>query len=200
MKSRSSGWPDVEARDDEDIGPSKTEVKQAMHELQDLGVALLELPQVLLDELDMEDRLRDALAELRRLKSFEAIRRQSQFIGKMLREADPEPFRRALAAHRQGQHRALLQAEEWRTRLLAEDAAITQWVAAHPATDVQQLRALIRNVRREQAQRQGAAENGEPVSRGRSKLYRELFQVLRSALLGEIAVPAEPQPPPERPS
>jgi ribosome-associated protein len=172
----------LEPSDDGDAGySSRTQLKQAMHELQDLGVALVELPDSRLMRLDMPERLLDALGELRRLKSFEAIRRQSQFIGKMLRELDPEPFRKAIVDYRLGHTRALEQAESWRSRLLAEDGALTQWVEAYPLTDLPALRGLIRNARREQAQVEAASQDEAAATQKRPR-YRELFQVLRSAL------------------
>ncbi|WP_299691504.1 ribosome biogenesis factor YjgA [Hydrocarboniphaga sp.] len=184
MKKGSDWRPDL--RDshedaDEDLGPSKTQVKQAMHELQDLGVALLELPPSQLAALQMEDRLRNALVELQRLTSREAIRRQSQFIGKMLRDADSESFRAAIHAYRHGQNKLLQEAELWRTRLLADDAAVTEWVEIVPEANLQQLRSLIRNVRREQTRLQQSNPDAEAAP-PKGRLYRELFQKLRIAL------------------
>ena len=176
---------DVETDDDivegDENWVSRTERKNAMHELQDLGVALLELPDERLDKLDMEERLRDALTELRRLKSFEAIRRQSQFIGKLLRDADPEPFRAAIIDYRLGHSRALELAEAWRTRLLADDEALTDWMREHPRTDKPALRALIRNTRRELAQAEAARE-ADAASNQKRPRFRELFQFLRTSL------------------
>jgi len=182
--SKQSEWrPDLRDTDEdaEDYGPSKTQVKAAMHELQDLGLALLELPPLQLAALDMEERLREALVELQRLTSREAIRRQSQFIGKMLRETDPEPFRRAIDAYRHGQNKLLQEAELWRTKLLADDAAVTDWMSLNPESNVQQLRSLIRNTRREQARLQDSKIDPEAAT-PKGRLYRELFQKLRIAL------------------
>jgi ribosome-associated protein len=184
---KGSDWrPDLRDsfEDDEDYGPSKTQVKQAMHELQDLGLALLELPPSQLAALEMEDRLRNALVELQRLTSREAIRRQSQFIGKMLREADPEPYRAAIHAYRHGQNKVLQEAEVWRTKLLADDEAVTDWAQLFPESNLQQLRSLIRNARREQTRLQESAQpvDGEEVAPPKGRLYRELFQKLRVAL------------------
>lgn len=192
MRKQSDWRPDLRdsAEAAVDYGPSKTQVKQAAHELQDLGVALLELPAVQLAALEMEDRLRNALAELQRLKTFEAIRRQTQFIGKMLRETDPEPFRRAIEAYRHGQDKVLQESEVWRTRLLADDAVVTEWMALHPEANVQQLRSLIRNVRREQARLQDSALDGETVA-PKGRLYRELFQKLRVTLQQKLEKPQE---------
>lgn len=170
-------------------GPSKTQLKRVMHELQDLGVALLELPDAQLDEIEMEDQLRDALRELRRLRTFEAKRRQSQYVGKLLRLADDEPLRRAIDAYRLGKTReaaALHDVERWRDRLIADDEAITAWVAEHPEGDVQQLRTLIRNARREVTAAHAVDTEGGAPRKGRA--YRELFQKLRAVLQTPAAV------------
>ncbi len=174
--------PDFDTGDD---APSRTQRKNAMLELQELGVSLIELPDSRLDALDMEDRLRDALQELRRLKSYEAIRRQSQFIGKLLREADPQPFRQAITDYRLGHTQALRDAETWRTRLLADDEAFAQWMQAHPQTDRQALRGLIRNTRREIARAEAA--RGPDDAAAKRPFHRDLFQLLRNVLNEQAA-------------
>lgn len=89
--------PDAAARY---AGPSKTQVKKDMLELQELGLALGELPTVQFNALDLDQPLRDALVELKRLRNFSARKRQGQFIGKLLRGRDVAPLQRALAARR----------------------------------------------------------------------------------------------------
>ena len=101
-----------------------------------------------------------------------ARRRRVRTTGKRVRGDDAEPIRAQLAAVHGGsaQERARHQRlEHWRARLLGDDGALTEFVQAHPARDLQQLRALIRNARREQAA-------GRPP-----RAFRELFRVLREA-------------------
>ena len=62
---------------------------------------------------------------------------------------------------------ALHALERRRDKLLADDKALTVLLAEHPELDVQHLRTLIRNARKEQA------ENKPP------KAYREIFQILK---------------------
>lgn len=80
--------------------PSKSQVKRDYLELQDFGLKLMVLSQARLDAIEMDERLREALTELRRMSSPPARRRQSQYVGKLLRDVDLEPFRLALAAVR----------------------------------------------------------------------------------------------------
>lgn len=163
----------------EDEGPSKTQLKREMHELQQLGLALLGLSDSELELVAMEDSLREALHEYKRLRFHEARRRQAQYIGKLVRAADPEPLRRAVAILKDNRKRdaaALHEAETWRDRLIEDDQALDRWIARHPGSDRPLLRAQIRNARRERAAAipEGAARKG--------RAYRELFQTLRTEL------------------
>ncbi|MEO5843779.1 MAG: ribosome biogenesis factor YjgA, partial [Caldimonas sp.] len=144
--------------------PSKTRRKQESHDLQALGEALLDLPDDHLATLDLAEPLVDAIRAARRIKSHEARRRQMQLIGKLMRSADVELARAAIAERQLGRARdslALHQAERWRAELLAGDEATTRFAAEHPGADVQRLRALVRNARRDAAsapeQRSGRA-------------------------------------------
>ena len=141
-----------------------------MHELQALGSALVALPESRLAAMQIGDELRVAVLEAKRIKSHEAKRRQLQYIGRLMRELDPEPIRAQLAAIDGGSaqaaaaHRRL---EAWRERLLADDEALTSFAAEHPAADLQKMRSLIRNTRKEQ-------KEGKPP-----RAHRELFRFIK---------------------
>jgi len=147
-----------------------------MHELQALGAALVRLPDSQLENVEMPEKLREALAAAKRIKSHEAKRRQMQYIGRLMRDVDPAPIRSRLAelegssAQATARHRRL---EAWRERLLGDDEALTAFAAEHPGADLQALRTLIRNARKE-------ASLGKPP-----RASRELFRVLK-----EIESPA----------
>lgn len=183
-----------ELRGDE---PSKTELKRESAELQALGEALLDLRPALRDPLALPDKLLDALTELRRITHFEGRRRQQQFVGKLMRQLDADTvsaIRAALEEQRLGSSRAtqaLHEAEHWRDRLIADDAAVTEWLAAHPATDTQPFRALVR-----QARKDAPAPDRDAVSRGlaprHGRAYRELFQWVRAGLAPSDAAGADP--------
>ncbi|MGQ0621009.1 MAG: ribosome biogenesis factor YjgA [Panacagrimonas sp.] len=163
-------------------GPSKTQRKREMHDLQDLGTALLSLPAARRDAIEMDERLREALKLHGRMPTREAKRRHMQYIGKLLRDTDSEPARRALAAFHAGDARVLQETERWRDLLLASDGAMTDWIRTYPDCDVQALRVLIRNTRREMASDQGAGPD-PAASMGKGRAFRELFQKLRAVLL-----------------
>jgi len=150
---------------------SRTKKKQQVEELQKLGAALVDLPPVQLDALGLPAPLLAAVREAQRITSHGARRRQMQYIGKLMRKVDPEPVRAALAMI--GGQSALARArqrrlEGWRERLIGDDLALTAFAGEHPGADLQELRTLIRNARKE------IAEAKPP------RAQRELFRVLRN--------------------
>ena len=160
------------------IAPSRNELKKTMQDLQELGEAVASLPVDRLDKLKIDERLRDAIDELRRTKSFEGKRRQVQYIGKLMKHENPEPLREAVASYRVGSATdtlALHQAEYWRDQLLAGDDALANWVKEYPATDVQQMRSLVRAARKEKL------EPGERHGRA----YRDLFKLVKELMSTE---------------
>jgi ribosome-associated protein len=166
--------------------PSKTDLKKESTELQKLGEALLTLREDLFEGLDLPEGLVSALDELRRITNFEGRRRQLQYVGKLMRGLDEETrqaIRDALETQRSGsaqQTLALHAAEKWRDDLIAGDDALQQWLQAHPGTDVQQLRALIRQARKDGAPSADEVSRGQAPRRGRA--YREIFQIVRDHL------------------
>jgi len=161
---------------------SRTDLKRESTELQKLGEELLTLRMDLLERLELSDKFKDAIADAKRITNFEGKRRQMQFIGKLMRQLDPqvvESVRAAINEQAYGSNAdklALHQAETWRDRLVAEEDAAAQWINLNPGTDVQQLRALIRQARKDAVpEKPGAA-----VRHGRA--YREIFQLVREQL------------------
>ena len=141
-----------------------------MTELQDLGAELAKLSRERLEKMDLPERLFQELLEAQRLTHHGAIRRQMQFIGKLMRDVDAEPIIARLAAINGESAAAKAEfhaVERWRQRLLENDAALTEWLALHPHYDAQQLRQLIRNAHKE-------ALDGKPP-----KSSRLLFKLLR---------------------
>ena len=174
---------------------TRTALKKESDALQDLGEALLGLRPKLLERLQLPEKLVDALAEQKRLTNFEAKRRQMQFIGKLMRKLDEsqvEAAKAALEEQRTGVSREqthILVAEQWRDRLIVSDDHLGVWLDQFPATDVQQLRTLMRQVRKDDATAIAKAKEAEakghilpPAKKG--KAYRELFQLLLAHING----------------
>jgi ribosome-associated protein len=169
------------AQDDDDDGagtagtraPSKTRRKQAMHDLQALGEALVALPDERIEALALDERLFTAIRDYRGTRTHEGRRRQMQYIGKLMRGTDPQPVREAVAAMQLGRAHdalALHAAERWRAELLASDDAVGRWRAEHPHSDLQQLRSLVRAARKDAA--------AVPEQRS-GRAFRELFRFIR---------------------
>ena len=170
------------------VESSKTDMKKASDRLQTLGENLLTLGQSVIARLvaaeHLPEKLVDAVDDAKRISNFEGRRRQMQYIGKLMRrldEANVAAIEAALDEQRRTSAAATLalhQAEQWRDRLLADDDALTQWLELDPQADVQPLRALIRQARKDV---QAVSERpGEAQRHG--KAYRELFQIVRATL------------------
>ncbi len=172
--------------DGEEIeGRGRSKRKRATHEITDLGVELVKLGAEKLNALSLPEPLRDAIYQARRIDSFIAERRQALYIGKLMRKLDEETLaaiRAVVNVDRAQAQRATAQlhrAERWRDELVADDAALQRWLAEYPATDAQQLRALIRQVRKDA---KVELRPGDAPRKGRG--YRQIFDVVRAALAG----------------
>ena len=178
-------------------GPSRTELKRESTELQVLGTQLLTLRRDLMEGLALPDKLVEGLAEAKRITNFEGKRRQMQFIGKLMRLLEPEVLqtvRAALDEQLNGsahENMVLHQSEQWRDRMIADDDAVAEWINSFPQTDIQQLRTLVRQARKDAPPKDKAAESkGLAPRQGRS--YREIFQLVREQLSGENDSPLAP--------
>ncbi|ULR90076.1 ribosome biogenesis factor YjgA [Comamonas sp. B21-038] len=169
---------------------SKSDLKKEMDDLQDLGKELLTLRSDLFKRLELPEILANALAEAKRITNFEGKRRQMQYIGKLMRKLEDSEIaaiKAALSEQKEGSslEKALLHAaEQWRDRMIVSDDAVAQWINEAPDTDIQQLRSLVRQARKDMP---GAHEahvqesTGQAPRKGRA--YRELFQLVRDHVM-----------------
>ncbi len=174
---------------------TRTDLKRESTEIQKLGEDLLTLRTELLTRLQLPEKLVEAIAESKRITNFEGKRRQMQFIGKLMRKLEPEQHE-AIRVALVEQHtpsaletQTLHQAEMWRDRLLADDDALGQWINLSPSTDSQQLRALVRQARKDAV----PERPGEAQRHGRA--YRDIFQLVRAQLMGENNLDDDELPP-----
>ena len=159
--------------ENEDEWVSKTQMKKQMNDLQALGMELTKLSSDTLKKIGLDEELFEAIATYKKITSNSALKRQAQFIGRLMRDTDPAPIEAYLAKLRgdNAAHNAFLQrVEQARTRLLADDGAITQFMADFPQADAGKLRTLIRNTKKEQEQ------NKPP------KNFRALFQEIKAVM------------------
>ena len=158
---------------EDEVQISKTQRKRESHSLQDIGEELVALSMERLEVLDLPQNLFDAVLDAKRISKFGALRRQMQYIGRLMRDIDPGPIRDRLDGWKgqsAGEIAKLHQIERWRLRLLEDDQALGELAGAHPGADIQRLRPLIRTTQRE-------LEAKKPP-----KSVRELFQALREIL------------------
>ncbi len=161
--------------------PSKSQLKREMTGLQKLGQELVDQPRDRVKRVPMPEDVRDAILECQTIKDHEGRRRQIQFVGKKMRtldEAEVALIQKTIDSWKgasKSETAAMHALERQREKLLANDAALTELMAQNPELDVQHVRALIRNARKEQA------ENKPP------KAYREIFQILKQIQIKENA-------------
>jgi ribosome-associated protein len=153
---------------------SKSARKREAASLQELGVKLSALPDQEIKALDLPENLFIALRDLRRLPSHGAQIRQRQYIGKLMRNIDPEPVLAKLAERKQRHDveiRQFQQIERWRDRLLSEPvSALDELLAEYPKADRATLAKLLEKSEKERL------EQRSPVG------ARELFAFLRQLL------------------
>ncbi|MDO4637467.1 MAG: ribosome biogenesis factor YjgA [Lautropia sp.] len=133
---------------------SKTRRKQQMHALQALGERLVKLPEQQLARVPMPDDLAQAVHEARRTRSHEGLRRQLQYVGKLMRSVDAQAIAQALIVdeeRHQGAIHLMHRAEYWRDGLLDGSLSLTTFIDEHPAAAQLGLPALLAQARREKA-------------------------------------------------
>ena len=160
------------SEDDATERPSKSARKRAAHAAQDLGEALIGLPDGELDALALPEELAAAVREARRVTSRAGAARQRQYIGKLMRGLDPEPIRAALAARGAVSAREaerFRRVEEWRERLIEGGAiALEELRRAHPGIETSEWAQRVAAAQAERSRRTGAGA------------ARELFRALRA--------------------
>jgi ribosome-associated protein len=158
---------------------SKSQVKRECDALQKLGEQLLQLKPSELEKITLPEKLAAAVHEGRRLQARGALKRQRQYIGKLMREVDSENIKKQLSLI-QHQHDYNIarakQTERWRDRLLSGDnQVVTELIDAYPDIDRQHINQLVRLSKREQ-------EAGKPPAAAR-KLYKYLHEISEQQVL-----------------
>ncbi|WP_020557994.1 ribosome biogenesis factor YjgA [Thiofilum flexile] len=154
---------------------SRQKRKNEVEAWQHAGERLIKLSEAQLKQLELPEEIYDAVIEAKRLTSNGAIRRQRQYIGRLMREdEDPDGIvarLQALEGSARNQVAKLHMIERWRDRLLADEEVLGELIDAYPEVDTQRVRTLIRNAQKELAQ-------AKPP-----KSSRELFALLRELML-----------------
>lgn len=152
--------------------PSRSQEKREAESLQKLGERLIKLPKKQLDLLPLPENLRDAIEHARHITSHGALKRQRQYVGRLMRDIDPQPLRTKLdelTSSDRVSNAHFHQSEHWRDRLIADgDAALAEFLVLHPQADRQHLRRLMREI-------------AAAVAAGRAPRHaRELFRYIQN--------------------
>lgn len=175
-----------QSEDENNLEPvSKSQKKREMQALQVLGNKLIDLRPDQLDKLPLDEALREAVDTAKRLKSGEGLRRQKQYIGRLMRDANAatlEEFLELLESGKQAHNKYFHQLEVWRDRLVkGQNADLQAYIEANPGCDIQHLRQLVRNASRE-------------VAAGKPPVHsRKLFKYLREVADNSISNPTDNQ-------
>lgn len=151
---------------------SKSQRKRDAEAAQQLGKNILGLSQDAQNSMNLPDSLEKALNDARKIKQNSALKRQLQYIGKVMRSVDLEPIQEhyiKLTNHYDKDIKALHHIENWRDKLLADgDKALEELLSEAPNADRQHLRQLIRQSAKETKMKKPP------------KSAREIFKYLKS--------------------
>ncbi len=155
---------------------SKTQKKKEALSLQELGEQLVKLPKEQIEGIDLAAEIHDAVMFAKTIKKHEALRRQLQYIGTLMRRYDTDTIRESLRLLEQGNYKKALEFKEmerWRDELIAGNKALIEEILTrYPAANRQKLTQLIRKAGQEQL-------NNNPP-----KASRLLFRYLKEIRYG----------------
>jgi len=158
---------------DEEIydGPSKSQLKRESHHLIDVGEEILKLCKEDIQSLDLPDEIEEAVATALKIKSRSGLKRQRQYIGKLLRAIDSEAIEARLnkIQHRHDINTAQFKRlEKWRDELINNNKnTLNEIISRFQGIDRQHINQLIRAANQEKKQNKPPAAS------------RKLFKYLR---------------------
>ncbi|WP_319780439.1 ribosome biogenesis factor YjgA [Maridesulfovibrio sp.] len=157
--------------EEEYSGPSRSQKKRDMTALQNMAEKLMTLGPELVKKCGLPDYFIEEVLDAMAIKSHEAKRRKTQYIGKLIREVDPQPlidFLEDIETGNKADNMKFHALEQWRTRLIEGDfSVLDEILEQHPQADRQRISQLARNARKEK-------EKSKPP-----KSARALFKTLR---------------------
>lgn len=163
--------------EDEQLGPSKSQLKRIQNELQDLGKEMTKFGDETLNKIGLPEEVLVEIQEFRKMRTFGAQRRQLQLIGKKMRDLDPVAVREAIN-RATGESRAavalLHRCESLREQLIENDEALTKFINSTPDVDIPKLRTLVRNARKEREL--------QKAPKSQRELYRYIHELLDTKL------------------
>jgi ribosome-associated protein len=172
--------------EDIDADPSKSQLKKEMQHLQQLGARLVSLSKDQLKKSELGEMLLGAILEAQKLTAHEAIRRQKQYIGKLMRNLDEEEIKYIeelfnIIDGKSEQQKAMTHMiETMRTDLINHDEKLTKFIESYPNADIQVFRNTIRNARKEIQNNTSEININTSTS---NKNYKQLFSMIKEVIL-----------------
>lgn len=157
--------------DEQEDGPSRSQLKRDMHELQQLGADLAALGDAVVKEAGLPKDVKDALLLIKKITKHEAKRRHMQYVGKLMRTFDTGPVRELVEAAKAGHQLKTTEfrrVETLRDRLVDGDDDLLQEIFVQYPKEGQRIRQLTLGARRERTKEKPPKD------------ARTLFRLLRS--------------------
>jgi ribosome-associated protein len=155
---------------------SRSQIKSEAHDITSFGKRLIELNENQIKSLPLDEKIIDNLINAKTMSKI-ALKRQLQYIGKLLRSIDIDPVYEAYNIYnsKSDQNKALIQRiENIRAKLINIETSsdcLTNFLSTHPSTNAQYLRQLIRNAQK------------EALKRTSQKNFKELFQFIKNTII-----------------
>ena len=157
--------------EDEFLGPSKSQLKRDSLHLTDVGEEILKLKAEDRHSLELPDEIEEAFVTALKIKSRSGLKRQRQYIGKLLRSIDSEDIESRLKKiqHSHDTNTAhFKRLEKWRDELIENNKdTLNEVITRFPQVDRQHLNQIIRAAHQEKKQDKAPAAS------------RKLFKYLR---------------------
>lgn len=135
------------------VRPNKSQLKRESEHLQHVGEQLIALKSNDLNSMDLPEELEEAVHTARKITSRSGLKRQRQYIAKIMRQIDSDAVEKQLQKiiHLHDINTASFRKiETWRDRLIADDKTVlTEVIAEYPEIDRQHINQLIRQAKRE---------------------------------------------------
>ena len=161
---------------------SKSQKKRDMLALQDIGEELVALSSEAINKLDLPDNLRIAVVDAKKIpkSKYGGMKRQMQYIGRLMRQIDPLPIigqLNSLKAPNKKDTALHHLAERWRERVLSDETALNAFANEFPDAD----RALL-----------GKHIQGAKDDKGKNKPpknYRLLYSQIHALIVAQSRSP-----------
>lgn len=160
--------------DDEFDPPSKSQIKREHLAFQELGKRIISLPESQFNSLQLDEKLHHAIKEARSIKSNSALKRQRQFVGKIIGQLEEDEQSKIIHSltefdnHANQAKKYFHALENYRDSIMSKgDEEINRILSIYPQLERNHLRQLFRNAKKEQDKKLS------------SKHYRLLFSYLK---------------------